>query len=118
MKATIGELKYDTVKTKLIKIFSDTSDVPTSELTNLNIVLKILSIKTKNSLENPHVAQTIITILSSIETETKSYKKKYHTKLLDTYNGHSHNHNQITEIGELPSKKLQEDHNLNKVKIS
>ena len=76
MKATIGELKYDTVKTKLIKIFSDTSDVPTSELTNLNIVLKILSIKIKNSLENPHVAQTIITILSSIETETKSYKKK------------------------------------------
>ena len=84
--------------------------------------MKILIIKTKNSLQNPHVAQTIITILSSIETETKSYKKKKkkknHTKLLDTYNGHSHNRNQITEIGELPSKKLQEDHNLNKVKIS
>ena len=37
VKATIGELKYDIVKTKLIKSFSDTSDVPTSELTNLNI---------------------------------------------------------------------------------
>ena len=37
VKATIGELKYETVKTKLVKIFSDISEVPTSNLNNLNI---------------------------------------------------------------------------------
>ena len=37
VKAAIGALKYDIAKTKLIKSFSDTSNVPTSELTNLNI---------------------------------------------------------------------------------
>ena len=37
VKATNDELKFDIVKTRLIKIFSDTSDIPTSELTNLNI---------------------------------------------------------------------------------
>ena len=35
VKATIGELKHNIVKTKLIKISSDTSYVPTSELSNL-----------------------------------------------------------------------------------
>ena len=37
VKATIGELKYDIVKTKLTKIFSDTNEVPTSDFNNLNI---------------------------------------------------------------------------------
>ena len=37
VKATIGELKYDTVKIKLTKIFSDTNEVPTADLNNLNI---------------------------------------------------------------------------------
>ena len=36
VKATIGELKYDIIKTKLKKTFSDTSNSPTSELSNLN----------------------------------------------------------------------------------
>ena len=44
-------------------------------------------------------------------------KTKYYTKLLDTYNGHPHNQNQITQIVELPSKNLHKDHNPNKVKI-
>ena len=37
VKATIGELKYETVKIKLTKIFSDTNEVPTADLNNLNI---------------------------------------------------------------------------------
>ena len=37
VKATIDELKYDTVKIKLTKIFSDTNEVPTADLNNLNI---------------------------------------------------------------------------------
>ena len=32
VKATIDELKYDTVKIKLTKIFSDTNEVPTADL--------------------------------------------------------------------------------------
>ena len=101
VKATIGELKYDIVKTKL-----------------LTITVKILIIRIKNSLQNPHVAQTITRILSSTETEKPSHKKtKHYTKCLDAYNGHPHNHNQITQFGELPSKNLHEDYNPNQVKI-
>ena len=37
VKATIGELKYETVKTKLTKIFTDTNEVPTSDFNNINI---------------------------------------------------------------------------------
>ena len=37
VKATISKLKYDTVKIKLTKIFSDTNEVPTADLNNLNI---------------------------------------------------------------------------------
>ena len=137
VKATIGELKYDIVKTKLIKSFSDTSDVPTSELTNLNI-------KPESTFhaQNHPVDQSPIYSLDNGEDfdyqnqefpaespcgtdyyngtffhrnrETKWNKQKkptkYHTKLLDTYNGQTHNHSQIIQIGELPSKNLHEDH--------
>ena len=37
VKATISELKYNTVKIKLTKIFSDTNAVPKADLNNLNI---------------------------------------------------------------------------------
>ena len=37
VKATITELKYDSVKSKLIKIFSDNSQVPASEFNNMHI---------------------------------------------------------------------------------
>ena len=37
VKATITELKYDSVKSKLIKIFSDNSDAPTPELNDIHI---------------------------------------------------------------------------------
>ena len=37
VKATITELKYDSVKSKLIRIFSDNSDVPTPELNDIHI---------------------------------------------------------------------------------
>ena len=37
VKATIGELKYDTIKIKLTKIFSGTNEVLTADLNNLNI---------------------------------------------------------------------------------
>ena len=37
VKATITELKYDSVKSKLIKIFSDNSEVPTPELNDMHI---------------------------------------------------------------------------------
>ena len=37
VKATITELKYDSVKTKLVKIFSDNTQVPISEFNEMNI---------------------------------------------------------------------------------
>ena len=37
VKATITELKYDSVKTKLVKIFSDNTEVPISEFNEMNI---------------------------------------------------------------------------------
>ena len=37
VKATIGKLKYDAVKIKLTKIFSDTNEVPTADLNKPNI---------------------------------------------------------------------------------
>ena len=37
VKATITEPKYDSVKSKLIKIFSDNSEVLTSEFNNMHI---------------------------------------------------------------------------------
>ena len=40
VKATITELKYDSVKLKLIKIFSDNSDVPTPELNDIHIKIE------------------------------------------------------------------------------
>ena len=42
--------------------------------------------------------------------QTKKTPTKYHTKLLDTYDGQTHNHSQIIQIGELPSKNLHEDY--------
>ena len=37
VKATITELKYDSVETKLAKIFSDNTEVPISEFNEMNI---------------------------------------------------------------------------------
>ena len=37
VKATITELKYDSVKTKLVKIFSDNTEVPISEFNEMKI---------------------------------------------------------------------------------
>ena len=37
IKATVTELSYEVVKSKLMKIFSDTSEVPTAELDNLTV---------------------------------------------------------------------------------
>lgn len=37
VKATITELKYNAVKTKLVQIFSDNTEVPTIEITKMNI---------------------------------------------------------------------------------
>lgn len=37
VKATITELKYDSVKSKLIKIFSDNNDIPTPDFNNMHI---------------------------------------------------------------------------------
>ena len=37
VKATMTELKYDSVKSKLMKIFSENSDVPTSEFNGMHI---------------------------------------------------------------------------------
>ena len=139
VKATNDELKFDIIKTRLIKIFSDTSNIPTSELTNLNI-----KPEPTFHAQNHLVDQSPMYKLDNVEhfdyqkqefpTESRCgtdyysdtffninrnqaiQKKTKHTKLLDTYNGHPHNHNQITQIAELPRKNLQEDHNPNKVK--
>ena len=141
VKATNDELKFDIVKTRLIKIFSDTSDIPTSELTNLNIkpeptfhaqnhlvdqspMYKLDNVehfdyqKQEFPTESPCGTDYYSdTFFNRNRNQAIQKKKKYHTKLLDTYNGHPHNHNQITQIAELPMKNLQEDHNPNKVKI-
>ena len=37
VKATITELRYDSVKTKLVKIFSDNTEIPISEFNEMNI---------------------------------------------------------------------------------
>ena len=37
VKATITELKYDSVKSKLIKIFSDNNDIPTPDFNKMHI---------------------------------------------------------------------------------
>ena len=138
VKATIGELKYDIVKTKLIKTFSDTSDVPTSELSNLKIKPEPTFHAQNHPVDQSPIYnsdngedfdchnQEFLTeshcgtnyyndTFFNRNREIKSYKKKKkknHTTPPDTYNN-----NQITQIGELPSKNLQKDHNPNKVKI-
>ena len=37
VKATITELRYDSVKTKLVKTFSDNTEIPISEFNEMNI---------------------------------------------------------------------------------
>ena len=37
MKDTTTELKHDSVKSELIKIFSDNSEVPTTEINDIHI---------------------------------------------------------------------------------
>ena len=124
------------------KIFSDNSDLPTSELTNLNIKPEP-TFHTQNhpvdhsSIYNLDNGEDFDYQNQKFPTESpcdrllqqyflpqkqrnqviQKNKTKYYTKLLDTYNRHPHNQNQITQIVELLSKNLHKDHNLNKVKI-
>ena len=63
VKATITELKYDSVKNKLIKIFSDNNDIPTSDFNNMHIKTEpVYSIIPNHIQKVIHLTKLILTV--------------------------------------------------------
>ena len=73
VKATITELKYDSVKTKLIKIFSDKNDIPTPDFNNMHIKTNqyIMPNHTQKLIHLPKHILTMKTLNTKLITSTK-----------------------------------------------
>ena len=120
------------VKDEVIKSVSDTSDVPTSELSNLSLKPELPFhgqnhpvdhspiFKLKNGNDFDYQNKEFLTesqcdaadhyndSFFNRNREIKSHKnQKYHTTIFNTYNGHPHYTNQITQIGGSPIKNLK-----------
>ena len=120
------------VKDEVIKSVSDTSDVPTSELSNLSLKPELPFhtqnhpndhspiFKLKNGNDFDYQNKEFLTesqcdaadhyndSFFNRNREIKSHKnQKCHTTIFNTYNGHPHYTNQITQIGGSPIKNLK-----------
>ena len=77
MKATITELKYDSVKSKLIKIFSENSEVPTRELNDINI-------KTQPPIQKITLSTKLIMKMKTLNSNTTTFTKMTTTDRMNT----------------------------------
>ena len=77
MKATITELKYDSVKSKLIKIFSENSEVPTRELNDINI-------KTQPPIQKITLSTKLIMKMKTLNSNTTAFTKMTTTDRMNT----------------------------------
>ena len=77
MKATITELKYDSVKSKLIKIFSENSEVPTRELNDIHI-------KTQPPIQKITLSTKLIMKMKTLNSNTTTFTKMTTTDRMNT----------------------------------
>ena len=130
VKATITELKSNSVKSKLIKIFSDNSEVPTSEFNDIHIktapvcqttqkmtlfIKLIMKMKTLNSNMNMFMKMTtnnkINTILFMDITINIRSKQKATSHTNDHFNTETTSN--LTTINKITSNKIINNQNIN-----